>query len=1069
MMAALAVLALAGVLRFAGAATTGQVLVGQLQDLKGPMGVTLTDVGLVVVDTDNHRVLLCPSWQQDFQQSVCKLVAGTGSSGFEASELRTPYTALAQISDAGLGLIIADTHNHRVQFWAPGASEGITLVGGLGFGAPGYDGPGELEFPTGLAMDEVRGFLFVADTGHHRVVRYPIDLTAMSLGAGITVAGTSNMSGSAGSLLDNPTAIAYRNDRLYVADARNSRVMTWLVRPELVDAEVSARRLSSIDDFDDNETSDVNASTTSATQTSTTTRSTSTITTITVTTTTTYTGPRYMLEMDGFQGRPYGVVAAEDSIYVADADGCMVWKKLYTGEKSVVVGSACGGSLNQIFFPGGIGVEQTGAIVIADSRNNRVIRFGPEPLPLITKCTLGGFCEVTLRQGLPTRRSRLALVKRDVRSVCGGRCIVSGLGGGTWVSVPASEPPYLSVMTYKFGVAGYGETMRCSVALGLGHKDLPLDLHQLCEGSGSVYLCNRTLTPGCADLCEEREAFASYLDEVMSSNPFGYDEPWLVPQVDLSEAEAFIFMSQRQALYVAMRLLAMKMRGIEAPVNALSYGLTHGCNWHPVPPSIPPGDCRRFAPLSGVSVAGVQGNVFSLLAWARALSRENGACYARRSDRPRWCPHDSVVAAVRGGLSGPDTKERLDTGAFWAQQDVPLSAKGVRPNVCHFEASDWVWRNALDAAPGNFCKGAREVPGIYSEEVADFMSKDRPFSLAVDIAGAQYGGGCGSASGQTWGTQDESTPVFYPETLALGFHSTGRSIGTGSTALLFLGVRRYFSGQSGSHGRDRSGLQTPLFNSGNSCGSLRHARVLDPSQLLADSAVVQLTSAADVRMFAHSLGVVTSSCGTCLDGNPPNTTHKFKTSGETCLVSWQQGRSTCAKSPEGGWTYWKDVWTWMGALHSDFYPQTAQPAIRALLRRVQTGPWGAGVWWGNTLQYFVVVWLGTFLLGLQLDYYAYGLPAEYPEVGWPLGGFCEQYQAQGFTDVVQNLELIENQLAGLRVKELYAALQSCSRCEEDCSFVGVGPKPSEIYCQSPCTEDFLRCFLAALQPARLQV
>ncbi|CAJ1443225.1 unnamed protein product [Effrenium voratum] len=470
-----------GVLRFAGAATTGQVLVGQLQDLKGPMGVTLTDVGLVVVDTDNHRVLLCPSWQQDFQQSVCKLVAGTGSSGFEASELRTPYTALAQISDAGLGLIIADTHNHRVQFWAPGASEGITLVGGPGFGAPGYDGPGELEFPTGLAMDEVRGFLFVADTGHHRVVRYPIDLAAMSLGAGITVAGTSNVSGSAGSLLDNPTAIAYRNDRLYVADARNSRVMTWLVRPELVDAEVSARRLSSIDDFDDNETSDVNASTTSATQTSTTTRSTSTITTITVTTTTTYTGPRYMLEMDGFQGRPYGVVAAEDSIYVADADGCMVWKKLYTGEKSVVVGSACGGSLNQIFFPGGIGVEQTGAIVIADSRNNRVIRFGPEPLPLITKCTLGGFCEVTLRQGLPTRRSRLALVKRDVRSVCGGRCIVSGLGGGTWapqqvlakfqpgclgraseVSVPASEPPYLSVMTYKFGVAGYGETMRCS-------------------------------------------------------------------------------------------------------------------------------------------------------------------------------------------------------------------------------------------------------------------------------------------------------------------------------------------------------------------------------------------------------------------------------------------------------------------------------------------------------------------------------------------------------------------------------------------------------------------------------
>ena len=35
------------------------------------------------------------------------------------------------------------------------------------------------------------------------------------------------------------------------------------------------------------------------------------------------------------------------------------------------------------------------------------------------------------------------------------------------------------------------------------------------------------------------------------------------------------------------------------------------------------------------------------------------------------------------------------------------------------------------------------------------MSRDQPFSLAVDIAGAQYGGGCSSASGQTWATQEQ--------------------------------------------------------------------------------------------------------------------------------------------------------------------------------------------------------------------------------------------------------------------------------------------------------------------------
>lgn len=30
--------------------------------------------------------------------------------------------------------------------------------------------------------------------------------------------------------------------------------------------------------------------------------------------------------------------------------------------------------------------------------------------------------------------------------------------------------------------------------------------------------------------------------------------------------------------------------------------------------------------------------------------------------------------------------------------------------------------------------------------------------------------------------------------------------------------------------------------------------------------------------------------------------------------------------------------------------------------RIATGPWGAGVWWGNTLQYFAVVWIATMLL-----------------------------------------------------------------------------------------------------------
>lgn len=187
--------------------------------------------------------------------------------------------------------------------------------------------------------------------------------------------------------------------------------------------------------------------------------------TISTTSTTTYTGPRYFLEMDGFTGRPYGIYVNDGGIYVSDADGCVIWKKTSTGQKSLVVGGTCGFSTSQLYFPAGLVVETGGAIIIADSRNNRIIRFGSEPTPSnVEKCTLGGNCEVVLRNGLPTPRSRLLLVKSTtqttVNGACGGGCVDSGLGGGSWVSLPGPQPPLLTVMIFPFGVAGFGETMR---------------------------------------------------------------------------------------------------------------------------------------------------------------------------------------------------------------------------------------------------------------------------------------------------------------------------------------------------------------------------------------------------------------------------------------------------------------------------------------------------------------------------------------------------------------------------------------------------------------------------------
>jgi hypothetical protein len=476
------------------------------------------------------------------------------------------------------------------------------------------------------------------------------------------------------------------------------------------------------------------------------------------------------------------------------------------------------------------------------------------------------------------------------------------------------------------------------------------------------------------------------------------------------------------------------------------------------------------------------------------LAFENGpkgdgiaACFASQlaessSAEPHvWCPHDSVVGAVRGGKSGPEARQILDNENFWKSRGGRLEDAGMYPNVCHFDKSDWVWRNTLDNTSAHemalSCKGSANTPQVYGDDIGDFMSIDSPGTIAVDIAGAQYGGGQGSASGETYSTQDESTPVFYPETVALGFNSKNRSISTGTTSLIFLGVRHYFSGQSGSHGYDFAGLQRPLFDHGNSCGKLRFAKLLRPSRMLNDSISTIIggdggwqTPSAQVRMYRHSVSVLTSSCGTCADGNLPSTNFKFRTAGATCLVQWTNGRSGCGNVPEGGWTYWMDVWIWVGAFRPEFYPLASRQAFQDVVSRIGSGPWGAGVWWGNTLQYFVVAWLATGLLwdglrlGPQLDYYAYGTTTRTP----PLGGFCEQYQAQGYEDAVRWLPQISAALQAKQMRsattfrELYTWLRQCSRCKQNCTFPGIGPPPADVYCASSCTDDFLSCLINAI-------
>lgn len=136
--------------------------------------------GLYVADTGNHRVL-----HFNVFGSVADLVYGQGGDfgtalpakgGPSATSLRSP-TAVAVDRDGSLW--IADTGHHRVLHFPKGKTVADRVLGQPDFSsvsAPSAPSPTNLRAPSGLAVT-ANGDLWVADTGHSRVLlfRKPCD------------------------------------------------------------------------------------------------------------------------------------------------------------------------------------------------------------------------------------------------------------------------------------------------------------------------------------------------------------------------------------------------------------------------------------------------------------------------------------------------------------------------------------------------------------------------------------------------------------------------------------------------------------------------------------------------------------------------------------------------------------------------------------------------------------------------------------------------------------------------------------------------------------------------------
>ncbi|UJR31954.1 hypothetical protein I4U23_019427 [Adineta vaga] len=165
---------------------------------------------LYLSDSGNHRILKLNSADYTLQ-----LVVGTGMINSDNVSLNLPLgLAVDEITGA---LYVADSQNHRIQKFDLKSKEGLTVAGGKGSG----QGLSQLFLPSGVTIDTA-GNIYIADTGNHRIIQWLVGADQGRLIAGTGISGNSDI------LLNHPVQLKFdRHYNLYVVDRNNSRIQRF--------------------------------------------------------------------------------------------------------------------------------------------------------------------------------------------------------------------------------------------------------------------------------------------------------------------------------------------------------------------------------------------------------------------------------------------------------------------------------------------------------------------------------------------------------------------------------------------------------------------------------------------------------------------------------------------------------------------------------------------------------------------------------------------------------------------------------------------------------------------------
>jgi sugar lactone lactonase YvrE len=309
--------------------------------------VISTNTTIYVSDRRNSRIV---AWEEGATEGTVVAGEANGQSGNGLHQLQNPRKFDVNVSSRAL--LIADEGNHRIVQWEAGATSGAIRAGGDSYS---HDNDYQFAHPADAKFGVEGQEFYVVDSSNHRILRFDgsdqpsqyasgarrrLEATRVR---GAYVAGfdsshfAASGHGQRDYQLDTPRGLHISaHGTIFVADMYNYRIVAW--RPRSAEGFV----------------------------------------------------PSIATVVAGWNGYgsnsnqfryPYGVAAdADGNVFIADEDNHRIMKwapGAQSGSQVAGYNHYAGHSLSSLYHPRGLALHSSGALFIADSQNNRVLKWYP--------------------------------------------------------------------------------------------------------------------------------------------------------------------------------------------------------------------------------------------------------------------------------------------------------------------------------------------------------------------------------------------------------------------------------------------------------------------------------------------------------------------------------------------------------------------------------------------------------------------------------------------------------------------------------------------------------------------